>query len=102
MRTTYNCVPVNAPKAIAGLEWKLVVGVCVFFGMAALMYRSPGVLMLPAVFLIFLRGPARKDSMFIRIYLRHRVQRQLYSPAYITAKNQTYVRPVGFNRLQII
>jgi type IV secretory pathway TrbD component len=99
MRQSYDCRQVNNPKTIAGLEWKLVVATVFFFGMAVVLYRAPGVLVMPAIVFIFLRGPGKKDALFIRIYLRHRVQRTHYSPAYITAKNASSPRPVGFSRL---
>lgn len=102
MRESYNCVPINEPKTIAGLEWKLVVGIGAFFTMAVIMYRAPGLLIMPGLILLFLRGPGKKDSMFVRIYLRHRVQRHHYSPAYITAKNQSNPRPAGFSRLEAL
>lgn len=102
MRSSYDCTQVNNPKTIAGLEWKLVVAVMMFFGMAVVLYRAPGVLLMPALIIWFLRGPGKKDSMFIRIYLRHRVQRTHYSPAYITAKNMSAPRPIGFSRLMTL
>lgn len=99
MRHSYDCVQINNPRTIAGLEWKLVMGIGMFFGMAVVLYRAPGILIMPFFILMFLRGPGKKDSQFIRIYLRHRVQRKSYSPTYITATNQSFPRPQGFNRM---
>lgn len=101
MRQSLDCAKLNEPRQIAGLDFKLVVAVMAFFGMAALMYRAPLVLVLPITFLAFLRGPGKKDSAFIAVHLRHRAQKQRYSPAYIAKKNQSNPRPVGFNRLMM-
>lgn len=98
IRESYDCTKVNNPKTIAGIEWKVVVGVSVFFGFATLMYRAPYLLVIPLIILAFLRGPGRKDPMFLRVYLRHRAQRDTYSPAYITQPNQRFPRPNGFGR----
>lgn len=101
MRPSLDCAKLNEPRQIAGLDFKLVVAVMVFFGMAALMFRAPFVLVLPIGFLAFLRGPGKKDSAFIAVHLRHRAQKQRYSPAYIATKNQSNPRPAGFNRLMM-
>ena len=99
MRPSLDCSTLNEPRVIAGVEWKLVVLVMFFFGMAALMFHIPGVMVIPFVMLVFLRGPGKNDSAFLRVYLRHRAQRARYSPAYITEKNQSNPRPTGFHRL---
>lgn len=101
MRPSLDCSRLNEPRQIAGLDFKLVVAVMAFFGLAAVMYRTPFVMVIPIAFLAFLRGPGKKDSAFIAIHLRHRTQRRRYSPAYITTKNQLTPRPPGFNRLMM-
>lgn len=98
MRTTFDCAGVNQPKTIAGIEWRIVVALGIFFGLGSLMYRVPYLLIIPLVLLAFLRGPGLKDPLFLRIYLRHRAQRDFYSPAYITLLNQRAPRPNGFGR----
>lgn len=102
MRKSFDCSPVNDPKTIAGIEWKLVVIIFAFFTAAAVMEKAYGLVIVPFLILIFLRGPGKKDSAFIQIYRRHRVQRERYSPAYITAKNFINPRPIGFSRSQSV
>lgn len=97
-RSSYDCESVNRPKTIAGVDWKIVVGVFFFFGYGAVLYRVPYLIIPPAILLVFLRGPGVKDPFFLRIYLRHRSQRDRYSPHYLTAPNQRFPRPRGFGR----
>lgn len=99
MRPSLDCSKLNEPRQIAGLDFKLVVAVVLFFGYAAAMFKVPAVLIPPLLFLVFLRGPAKKDPAMIPIYLRHRTQRTKYAPAYVTAPNIHAPRPAGFNRL---
>lgn len=98
MRESLDCSKLNEPRQIAGLDFKLVGAVAIFFGYAAAMFKVPGVLIPPLIFLIFLSGPARKDQAMIPIYLRHRTQRKRYSPGYIASNNFHAPRPEGFNR----
>lgn len=98
MRGSIDCSSLNRPRLIAGIDYKIVVGVLMFFGYAAAEYRSPGVMAIPLLFLLFIRGPAKKDPAMLKVYLRHRAQAERYSPAYITAKNYHAPRPDGFNR----
>jgi hypothetical protein len=97
-RQIYDCTLVNAPKTIAGIEWKIFVGVAFFFGYGALMFRVPYLLISPVVIFLFLRGPGAKDPMFLRIHLRHRAQRNVYSPHYLCAPNHRNPRPLNFSR----
>lgn len=99
-RTTLHCVAINEPKTIAGVDWKLVVATVMFFGMGALMFKAPGVLVLPALLIWLLRGPGRKDPAFLQIHLRHRHQRDHYTPDYVAADNLINLRPAGFNRME--
>jgi hypothetical protein len=97
-RRVFNCTAVNKPKTVAGLEWRLVMAVSVFFGMAALMQRAPALLVAPVFILTFLSGPGRRDPLFLRIYIKHRGQRDFYTPAYGALSNQRTPRPIGFGR----
>lgn len=101
MRPSLDCSKLNEPRQIAGIDFKIVVAVLIFFGYAALMFRVPSVMVLPILFLIFLRGPAKKDPALLPVHLRHRQQRARYSPGYITAPNHHAPRPQGFNRLMM-
>jgi hypothetical protein len=98
VRQSYDCTAVNNPKTIAGVEWKIVVAVCAFFGYGAVLYRVPYLVIPPLILLAFLRGPGVKDPMFLRIYLRHRSQRDRYSPHYLCQPNVRSPRPRGFGR----
>lgn len=102
MRVVYNASRFNLPRTIAGIEWKLVVGVALFFGLAAVMFKAPAVLIAPVVILWFLHGPGKRDPDFLKIYRRHSVQRNYYSPAQICAVNLRSPRPAGFSRLDVI
>ncbi len=99
-RTVYNVSLVNIPRTIAGIEWKLVASACMFFGLAALMFRAPAVLVAPAGIVLFLRGPGMRDHEFLNIYRKHSRQRNFYSPAYQTAVNYKLARPSGFSRFK--
>ncbi len=98
MRTSYDCTPINFPRTIAGVEWRIVVIVMVFFGSAAAMYSLPGLLIAPALIILLLRGPGKRDPEFLRVYRRHRAQREAYSPAYVALRNDRNPRPHGFGR----
>ena len=98
IRQSYDCSLVNNPKTIAGLEWKLTIGIFAFFGYGAIFYRVPYLMIPPVILFVFLRGPGAKDPMFLRVYLRHRAQRDRYSPHYISAANVRFPRPPGFGR----
>lgn len=102
MRTVYDVSRVNIPRTIAGIEWKLVVAVSVFFGMSAVAYRAPFVLAAPALILWFLSGPGRRDHDFLKIYRRHAAQRDHYSPAQMCATNLRFPRPAGFSRMDVV
>lgn len=99
-RRTYNTRIINTPRTIAGVEWRLVVVVLIFFGSAALMQRAPVLLVVPLFPIIFLRGPGRRDPAFLRIYMRHRAQRDHYSPAYGLPHSRSIAwrRPIGYGR----
>lgn len=101
MRVTYDMSRVNIPRTIAGIEWKLVVAVVMFFGLGAMMFRAPVMLVAPAIILMFLRGPGKRDPDFLKIYKRHAAQRDFYSPAQICAVNLRSPRPSGFSRLDV-
>lgn len=99
-RVVYDTRAVNTPRTIAGVEWRLVVAIFIFFGSAALMQRVPALMVAPAILLWVLSGPGRRDPAFLRIYLRHRAQRDRYSPAY-NLPDKSHIgwrRPVGFGR----
>lgn len=98
MRGSYDCVAVNQPKTIAGIEWKLFVVVFAFFGFAAMVFHVLYLLITPILVLAFLRGPGKKDPLFLRIHLRHRAQRDVYSPAYVSKPNLRNPRPQGFGK----
>lgn len=102
MRVTYNAVKFNLPRTIAGIEWKLVAAVSMFFGFAALMFKAPFILIAPVIILWFLHGPGKRDHDFLKIYRRHSVQRDLYSPAQVCRVNLRTPRPSGFSRLEVI
>ncbi len=102
MRIVYNASRFNLPRTIAGIEWKLVVGIALFFGLAALMFKAPAALVAPVVIIWFLHGPGKRDPDFLKIYRRHSVQRDYYSPAQICAVNLRSPRPSGFSRLDVI
>lgn len=102
MRLTYNPSRFNLPRTIAGIEWKVVVGVGVFFGMAALMFKAPFILVAPVLILWFLRGPGLRDPDFLQIYKRHSAQRDVYSPAQLAQVNLRTPRPNGFSRLDVL
>ncbi len=102
MRVVYDVSRVNIPRTIAGIEWKLVVAVSLFFGMAAVMYKAPAILIAPVIILMFLRGPGSRDPDFLKIYRRHSVQRDFYSPAQYCAVNLRAPRPAGFSRLDVV
>lgn len=102
MRTAYNINIVNIPRTIAGIEWKPVVAISMFFGFAALMFKEPGVLIAPVVLIWFLRGPGLRDPDFLKIIKRHSSQRDFYSPAYISKVNLKTPRPQGFSRLDVL
>ena len=91
---------VNTPRAIAGIEWRIVVAICMFFGFAAIMFRAPAVLVAPAGIILFLRGPALRDYEFLNIYKKHSMQKNTYSPAYISKINYKNSRPQGFSRFE--
>ncbi len=97
-RASYDCTLVNNPKTIAGVEWKITLGVFLFFGWGAMLYHVPYLMIPPFILFMFLRGPGMKDPMFLRIYLRHRAQRDAYVPHYNTAPNVRFPRPAGFSR----
>lgn len=98
MRTTYNCQLVNEPKTIFGIEWKLVIVVGAFFTFAAIVFKVLYILIAPVAIVAFLRGPGRKDSMFLRVHIRHRNQRDRYTPAYVALPNLRTPRPMGFGK----
>jgi type IV secretory pathway TrbD component len=102
MRTVYDVSRINIPRTIAGIEWKLVVGIGMFFGLAAMMFKAPYILAAPAIIIWFLRGPGLRDPFFLQIYKRHAAQRDFYSPAYVCQKNMRTPRPSGFSRLDIV
>lgn len=102
MRVTYSADKFNIPRTIAGIEWKVVVGVSIFFGATALMFKVPVVLVAPALILWFLHGPGKRDHDFLKVYKRHSVQRDFYSPAQVCAVNLRSPRPAGFSRLDIV
>jgi type IV secretory pathway TrbD component len=99
MRSSFDCKSINTPKTIGGFPWELIAAISFFFMMAAATERSLSVLIFPVVLIGVMRGAAKRDARFFDIYRRHRVQRRRYSPAYITIKNQSNPRPVGFTRL---
>ncbi len=101
-RVVYDVSRVNLPRTIAGIEWKLVVAVSVFFGMTAIMFRAPVILVAPVIILLFLRGPGSRDPDFLKVYRRHSAQRDLYSPAQLCAVNLRTPRPSGFSRLDVV
>lgn len=102
MRVTYNAAKFNLPRTIAGIEWKLVAAVSMFFGFAALMFKAPYILIAPVIILWFLRGPGLRDPYFLQIYKRHSAQRDIYSPAQICQVNLRTPRPNGFSRLDVL
>ncbi|OZA30491.1 MAG: hypothetical protein B7X93_03090 [Hydrogenophilales bacterium 17-61-9] len=102
MRVVYDVSRVNIPRTIAGIEWKLVVAVSLFFGLAAVMFKAPAILIAPVIILLFLRGPGNRDPDFLKVYRRHSVQRDLYSPAQLCAVNLRAPRPAGFSRLDVV
>lgn len=99
MRPSLDCSKLNEPRLIAGVDYKIVVAVTLFFGFAAMMFHAWLVLLIPAIVVLFLRGPAKHDPAMLKVHLRHRTQRDVYSPAYVTAHNQHAPRPEGFSRL---
>ena len=101
MRTVYAVDRVNIPRTISGIEWELVAGLGGFFGMAALMFKEPTILVAPVIILLFLSGPGRRDPDFLKVFRRHSAQRDFYSPAYICAVNLRTPRPLGFSRLMV-
>lgn len=101
MRQVYNSQAVNVSNTIAGIEYKIVVGVTVFFVAAALMEHLPSILIVPAVILWFLHGSSKRDSEFLNIYKRHASQKEMYSPAYIAKQNLRTPRPLGFSRMDV-
>lgn len=102
MRVVYNAALFNIPRTIAGIEWKVVVGIGMFFGLAAIMFKAPAILVAPVLILWFLRGPGKRDPDFLQIYKRHSAQRDHYSPAQICAVNLRFPRPTGFSRLDVL
>lgn len=102
MRVVYDASRFNLPRAIAGIEWKLVVAVSMFFGFAALMFKAPFVLVAPVIILWFLHGPGKRDHDFLKVYRRHSVQRDIYSPAQMCSVNLRSPRPAGFSRLDVV
>lgn len=102
MRVVYDVSRVNLPRTIAGIEWKPVVAVTLFFGFAALMFKAPAMLIAPVLIIWFLRGPGKRDPDFLKVYRRHAAQRNFYSPAQICAVNLRTPRPAGFSRLDVI
>lgn len=99
MRPSLDCSKLNEPRNIAGVDYKIVVAVVMFFGFAAMMFRAWLLLLIPVLIIAFIRGPAKKDPALVPVHLRHRTQRGKYSPGYVTAKNMHAPRPEGFNRL---
>lgn len=102
MRVVYDVSKFNIPRTIAGIEWKLVVGVSMFFVLAAVMFRAPAVLVAPVAIILFLRGPGMRDPDFLQVYKRHSMQRDRYSPAQLCQVNYRSPRPQGFSRLDVI
>ena len=102
MRITYNASKFNLPRTIAGIEWKLVAALSLFFGFTALMFKAPFILVAPVLILWFLRGPGMRDPDFLQVYKRHSVQRDVYSPAQLCRVNLRSPRPSGFSRLDVI
>jgi len=102
MRITYNASAFNLPRTIAGIEWKLVVAVSMFFGLAALMFKAFYILVAPILIMLFLRGPGMRDPFFLQIYRRHSLQRDIYSPAQFCQVNMRFPRPNGFSRLDVV
>lgn len=98
-REVYNVETINKPRTIAGVEWKAVMAMGMFFAFTAIMFKAPAALLGPVILMMFLRGPGLKDPEFLNVYRKHSHQRDFYSPAYLTKKNVTYLRPNGFNRL---
>lgn len=102
MRITYNASKFNLPRTIAGIEWKLVAALCMFFGFSALMFKAPFILVAPVIILWFLHGPGKRDHDFLQIYKRHSVQRDVYSPAQFCQVNLRTPRPRGFSRMEVL
>jgi precorrin-4 methylase len=101
MRQVYNSQAVNVSATIAGIEYKIVIGVTIFFSAAALMEHLPSILLAPAIILWFLHGSSKRDGDFLKVYKRHASQKEIYSPAYITKPNLRTPRPIGFSRMDI-
>lgn len=97
-RVVLDCSRLNEPRTIAGIDYKLVVAILMFFGFAGMLFHAITILFLPFLLILFLRGPAKRDQAFVQIHLRHRQQKLRYSPGYVTAPNNSSPRPHGFNR----
>jgi hypothetical protein len=98
MRVVYDTTLVNIPRTIAGLPWKIFVGIYFIFGFVAATYRLPEVLVPPLLLHFFLSGPGKRDPEFLSVHIKHRSQRERYSPAYVALPNDRLPRPDGFNR----
>lgn len=98
MRNVFAVDRVNIPRTVLGIEWRLAVAVSMFFGMAALLFAAPAILIAPILIGAFLRGPGVRDPEFLNIIKRHSVQEDFYSPAYLSAVNYVTPRPTGFSR----
>lgn len=99
MRVSLDCSKLNRPRQIAGIDFKVVVGILAIFGNAAMLYKTPSVMVVPLVILWLIHGPAKRDPALVAIHMRHRQQHDYYSPTYtVGPKNLHAARPVGFNR----
>lgn len=69
-----------------------------FSGYAAFILHNYYLLPTCVVLLLFLSGAGRRDPLFLRVYLKHRVQASRYSPAPVSGVQMRNKRPIGYGR----
>lgn len=98
MRNSVDASIVNRPRLIAGMDWQLAVGVCIFFAMAVVITRNWAIAGIGVLLMMFLSGAGRRDPLFLQVYNRHRSQALRYSPAPIVKAPNVNRRPIGYGR----